>query len=160
MSLDLRAEAVPADLERVRAVTQATGFFSAEEVEIAVELVDERLAKGAASGYEFLFAEQDGEWLGYACFGHIPLTRTSWDLYWIAVHPGLQGRGIGRALLAETERRVRAQGGTRLYLDTSSRPQYVPTRAFYRACGYDEAALLPDFYAPGDGKVIHLKVLD
>jgi hypothetical protein len=46
-----------------------------------------------------------------------------------------------------------------VYAETSSRPQYEPTRSFYRACGYRLEARLEDFYAPGDGKVIFLKVL-
>ncbi len=164
-----RAEARTSDLAAVRALTAATGFFSAEEVETAVELVGERLAQGAASGYEFLFLDAGElaeappgmaeELAGYTCFGPIPLTRSSFDLYWIAVDPALQGQGLGKALLAATEGRVRALGGERMYLDTSSRAQYQPTRAFYRACGYLEAAVLADFYAPGDGKVIHVKDL-
>ena len=46
-----------------------------------------------------------------------------------------------------------------MYLETSTRPQYVPTRAFYLRSGYEIAAELPEFYAPGDGKAIFLKVL-
>ena len=37
--------------------------------------------------------------------------------------------------------------------------QYAPTRAFYLRCGYEIAAELPDFYEPGDGKVIFVKTL-
>jgi hypothetical protein len=44
-------------------------------------------------------------------------------------------------------------------VETSSRPLYEPTRRFYLACGYRLEAQLEDFYAPGDGKVIFLKVL-
>ncbi|MBN2294174.1 MAG: hypothetical protein JXM70_17235, partial [Pirellulales bacterium] len=51
-----RTEAVPQDRRRVREIAASTGFFSPEEIEIAVELIDERLSKGPASGYEFVFA--------------------------------------------------------------------------------------------------------
>ena len=44
-------------------------------------------------------------------------------------------------------------------VETSSRDDYAPTRAFYLACGYQIVAELPDFYAPGDGKLIYLRVL-
>jgi hypothetical protein len=50
-------------------------------------------------------------------------------------------------------------GARRVYADTSSRLQYKPTRAFYLACGYVREAILADFYAPDDGKVIFVKVL-
>ncbi len=149
----------PEDREAVGRLVRATGFFSEQEIGIAVELVEERLAKGEASGYSFLFAESADRLLGYACFGPIPGTVSSFDLYWIAVDPGEQGHGIGRTLIAGAERIMAKRGAGRIYADTSSRPRYDPTRAFYLACGYREAAFLADFYGPGDGKVIFVKEL-
>src|SRR5690606_20183234 len=67
--------------------------------------------------------------------------------------------GVGRALIAATEAAVRDAGGTALYAETSSRDQYAPTRGFYRAAGYAVAAEFPDFYAPGDGKIVFAKRL-
>ena len=61
--------------------------------------------------------------------------------------------------MAAAERIMAGRGARRIYADTSSRPQYEPTRAFYLACGYLEAAFLTDFYGPGDGKVIFVKSL-
>jgi ribosomal protein S18 acetylase RimI-like enzyme len=138
---------------------RATGFFSDEEEAVAAELVEERLAKGKPSGYEFVFAEQAETLVGYSCYGLIPLTRSSFDLYWIVVHPAAQGSGIGRQLMEATEAAVAGVGGTAVYAETSSREQYAPTRAFYRATGYTLAADFPDFYAPGDGKVVFVKRL-
>ncbi|GAB6185471.1 GNAT family N-acetyltransferase [Thermopirellula anaerolimosa] len=149
-----RADVTPADVETVRRLVESTGFFHPEETVVAVELVQERLAKGPASGYEFIFAEDSRGPVGYTCYGPIPCTRHSWDLYWIAVAPDRQGRGLGKRLMHATESAVRAAGGTRIYIDTSSREQYAPTRAFYERCGYRTVAVLEDFYAPGDGKVI------
>ena len=154
-----RDELTAGDCDAIRALTQATGFFHAEEVEIAAELAQARLDKGLASGYEFVLAELNGRLAGYTCFGQIPCTATSYDLYWIGVHPEAQGKGLGRLLLGETERRVRKMGGTRIYAETSSRPQYLSTRAFYERTGYKLAELLEDFYAPGDGRATYLKVL-
>jgi ribosomal protein S18 acetylase RimI-like enzyme len=73
------------------------------------------------------------------------------------VHPDFQGRGLGRKLLSETERRIKQDGGTRIYVDTSQRVQYASTRAFYENCGYRLESVLGDFYGPGDGKVIYCK---
>jgi len=134
-------------------------MFSAAEVEIAVELVGEYLEKGTASGYHFTVAEIEGVVVGYACFGPTPCTVSSWDLYWIAVHPAKQRGGIGGLLVKEVEGQVLKTGGNRLYVDTSGRQAYEPTRAFYERMGYARAAVLPDFYAPGDAKVIYAKSL-
>jgi ribosomal protein S18 acetylase RimI-like enzyme len=138
----------------VRAIVESAGFFTPAEVDVAVELVEERLAKGPASGYHFLFLDGPAGPVGYACFGPIPCTVSSFDVYWIAVHAHARGGGLGKALMAAAERAIGAMGGTRIYVETSSRPLYGPTRAFYEKCGYRQVALLPDFYAPGDGKLI------
>lgn len=152
-----RTEVNPADVDNVRSIVESSGFFSEEETEIAVELVQERLTKGDQSGYYFVFLENAGETIGYSCFGRIPFTKASYDLYWIAVHDSCRGKGIGRKLLAETEAEIARLGGERIYLDTSSRAQYDPTRGFYSRCGYRQEAVLKDFYASGDSKVIFAK---
>jgi D-alanine-D-alanine ligase len=154
-----REEVKPGDRQAVGRLVRATGFFSEEEADIAVELVEERLAKGDASGYFFLLAEEGDRLLGYTCFGPIPGSAHNFDLYWIAVDPGEQGRGVGRTLMAASERIMAGCGARRLYADTSSRPQYESTRTFYLSCGYVQEAFLADFYAPGDGKVIFVKTL-
>jgi D-alanine-D-alanine ligase len=157
--IKIRYEAAPADAEAVRRLTEATGFFYPYEVDVAEELVLERLAKGDASGYYFVFAEQDGRLIGYTCYGPIACTASSFDFYWIAVNPDFQGKGLGRVLVDETERLVRSAQGKRIYVETSQRPLYDSTRAFYEKCGYVAESILEDFYGPGDGKVTYCKVL-
>jgi len=155
----LRTHLVENDLPAIRALVDETRMFSAAEIEIAVELVSEFLQNGAKSGYGFAVAEIDGTVIGYACFGPVPCTVSSYDLYWIAVHPTQQRHGIGRQLVEHVEHRIAEAGGTRIYVDTSGREAYRPTRAFYERRGYTRAAELPDFYADGDAKVIYLKIL-
>ncbi len=151
------------DAAAVLSLVHDTGFFSAAEERVAVELVDETLSRGRDSGYEFLFADmpdQPGKLLGYTCYGLIPATESSFDLYWIAVSPAHQGRGLGAELMRESERLAYAAGARQMYADTSGREQYAPTRAFYERMGYAQAAVLKDFFAPGDDKVIYARRLD
>jgi GNAT superfamily N-acetyltransferase len=156
----LRGTVVPSDVEAVRRLVAVTGFFSPPEVEIAAELVQETLADPARGDYRFLFADgAPGDLAGYSCFGPIPLTEGSWDVYWIAVDPARQGHGLGRSLLHESERRAQAAGATRFFIDTSGRAQYDSTHAFYERCGYSVGARLGDFYGPGDSKVIYQRRL-
>lgn len=157
--LQLREQPTPSDRETVRRIITGSGFFTDAEVDIAVELVDERLAKGPASGYEFVFIESSGSVVGYACFGEIPCTTGSYDLYWVAVDKSQQRRGLGKLLVDLVEERLRRQSARKVYIETSTKPLYDPTRAFYARCGYHEAANFPDFYAPGDGKVVYEKSL-
>jgi ribosomal protein S18 acetylase RimI-like enzyme len=154
-----RYEVLPRDVDGVRSLVARTGFFRDDEIAVAAELVTERLNRGPQSGYYFVMAEEGGRLAGYVCYGPIACTISSFDLYWIAVEPGLQGRGLGKALLYEAERLIRDMGGDRVYVETSSRTQYESTRLFYERCGYSKASVLDDFYAPGDSKATYLKRL-
>ncbi|MEW5802033.1 MAG: GNAT family N-acetyltransferase [bacterium] len=160
MNLDIityRNTVTQSDRESVREIIESSGFFFPEEVETAVELVEERLIKDIRSGYYFLFAEQAKRVIGYTCFGPIACTKASYDLYWIAVHNDFRGLGLGKKLLSKSEQTIATMGGQRIYIETSSKKQYEPTRLFYLHCGYQEEATLKDFYAPGDDKVIYCR---
>lgn len=158
--ITFREDVRPADAEAVREIVAATGFFHPPEVDVAVELVTERLAKGeVSSGYFFLFADDGDRTVGYSCYGPIACTAHSFDLYWIAVHPDQQGQGLGRRLMVETERRIAKAGGLRVYVETSGRDLYEPTRSFYEHHGYRAEAVLEDFYDRGDAKVVYVKVV-
>ena len=155
--LTLREEPRPDDEAAVRRVVESTGFFRPDEIEIAAELVRERLERGMASGYLFVFAEDQGQVVGYTCYGEIGCTLGSYDLYWIAVDDRLRGHGIGAWLLRETECRIRERGGRRVYIETSGQGLYAPTQGFYLRCGYELEARLEHFYEPGDAKLIYAK---
>ena len=76
----------------------------------------------------------------------------------MAVDPALHGAGIGTALLLEMERRL--AGVARLIVaETSGRPDYQPTRAFYESRGYRVGGIIREFYAPGDDQVVYVKSL-
>jgi ribosomal protein S18 acetylase RimI-like enzyme len=158
--MDLRKQGRPSDEAAVRSLVEATGMFRPNEVEVAAELVREWLQRGEASGYSFVFADDAaGRLMGYVCFGHITVTLASYDIYWIAVDPSHQGRGIGRQLLAAAERDIAAAGGRQVYLETSGQPIYQSTRNCYLRCGYFLEATMRDFYAPGDDKLVYVRRL-
>ena len=157
--MQLRTDVTNDDIEAVRQLVCATGFFSDEEIAIAAELVQTRLEQGESSGYFFIFAEIGQRLAGYGCYGPIPGTQGSYDIYWIVVAPDQQNRGLGRLLMNACEQSILSMDGRRAYVETSGREQYAPTRAFYQRVGYTQAACLPEFYAPGDAKIIYEKVL-
>lgn len=160
MKIKFRTEVYPTDIEIVRKLTSGTGFFNGEEIAIAAELATERLEKGNASGYEFIFLEVDGVAMAYSCYGRIPLTKSSYDLYWIVTDTAYRNKGFGKALLRETEKDIINRGGTALYAETSSRGQYIPTRMFYEHNGYTLKARFEDYYDTGDDLVMFVKRFD
>jgi ribosomal protein S18 acetylase RimI-like enzyme len=155
-----RDEVRNSDVSAIQEIVSSTDFFTPAEIAVALELAEERLSKGVASGYLFLFAEDEiGQVSGYACYGPVPATEATYDLYWIAVHRDRQHGGLGRELLTRTEAAIAAAGGRDVYAETSSRALYRTTQAFYAKAGYRLAAEFPDFYAAGDGKLVFVKRL-
>jgi acetoin utilization deacetylase AcuC-like enzyme/ribosomal protein S18 acetylase RimI-like enzyme len=152
-----RTDLHEADVKRIRALVEKTGFFRPGETAVAEDVAAERISKGAESGYDFILAEQYGRFVGYICYGPVPCTVSGYDIYWLAVDPEFQGRGLGKRLLRNAERSISVAGGTRIYVETSSRSQYAGTQAFYKACGYAVVSVIDDFYEPGDGKITYLK---
>ncbi len=168
---------------RIAEILRASRVFSRDEIRVALELFDEVhgdrgprtekaavIDRAATSGtslsrssvivpdYLFIGAfTPEGIVVGYACWGPTPATDRTWDLYWIAVDPTLQGAGIGTILLEEVERRLVGQQARMLVVETSSRSDYALTRAFYARRGYAVAASVRDFYAPGDDRIIFVK---
>ena len=142
---------------RLEQLTRGTGLFREEEVATAVELLDESLAGDA--DYQFVGAFEDDQMVGYACWGATPGTVATSDLYWIVVDHPRQGGGIGSQLLSEVERQLMADGRRLVVVETSSRADYAPTRAFYESRGYTRTATIPGYYAPGDDLVVFTKDL-
>jgi ribosomal protein S18 acetylase RimI-like enzyme len=139
------------DRDDVHELLLAWGAFTGEEIEVALEMAS------APDDYRIFAAEIDGKVRGFTCLGRTPLTATTWHLYWIGVHPGVQGTGVGQALQSHAERFVRAQGGERLVLEMSGRPDYARARRFYQGAGYREVGRIEDYYRPGDDCVILCK---
>ena len=145
---------------QLETLLKATNVFRPEEIVVGVEVIQSYLDH-PGQDYDVVGAfTRDDRLLGYACFGATPCTVGTWDLYWIAVSPDAQGRGIGTLIMQEVERRLTRADARLVLIETSSTEPYAPTRAFYRALGYQEVARVPDFYLDGDDRVILAKRLD
>ena len=150
-----------ADRAPLQALLQRIENFTAEEVEVALELIDGAISDPVTTGYlakVLVVAEEQGERIaGYICWGPTPMTARTFDLYWIAVDASVRGKGLGRALILDLEEQLRAEGGANLRLETSSKESYGKTLQFYLDLGYEVSANLADFYAPGDALIILYK---
>jgi ribosomal protein S18 acetylase RimI-like enzyme len=145
------------DKAAIEKILHATPEFTSAEVKVALELIDQYLKYGISSDYHMLVAEIDNTTAGYICFGPTPMTEGTWDIYWMAVDPGRQRQGIGRRLLNEAEVTISEAMGRLILIETSSKPEYEKTRKFYESCGYEVIARIPDFYTPGDDKLMFQK---
>ena len=145
------------DRHRVVAISQMQEHFLDCEINISVEVIDGSLTPNG--DYETMVARDDQErvW-GFISFGAVPLTENRYDLYWIAVDPGVGRSGIGTHLMKAMEGRLCRDGSGHIYIDTSSLPGYLPARNLYEKHGYQAVARLQDFYRPGDDKIIYRKI--
>lgn len=147
------------DKSTIMEILRTIREFTAEEVTVAEELIDSYLEAPSTSGYLVFVAEVDSTLTGYVCYGPTPLTKGTWDVYWVAVDPGGQGQGVGKALMTFAENKIRESQGRLAILETSGRPDYDKTRRFHRSLGYEVVARITDFYSPGDDKLIFVKRL-
>ncbi|MFT3928105.1 MAG: GNAT family N-acetyltransferase [Myxococcales bacterium] len=152
-----------ADAPGLSALLRQIEQFKPDEVTVAEELIEASIRDPRGTGYETLVAldEQAGQErvVGYVCFGPTPMTAATWDLYWIAVSPALQGKGLGKRLYASFADAIRARGGRQVRIETSSQEIYAATGGFYERLGFELAGKLRDFYAVGDDLLIFYRVI-
>jgi ribosomal protein S18 acetylase RimI-like enzyme len=147
----------PEDREAILALLISTEAFQDHELGVAMELVDTSLTKPEQQDYLPFVLEHNGRIVAYACFGRNPMTRFTYDLYWIATRADCMRRGFGRRLLHFVEEEVRRREGRLLVIETSSKESYDGSRSFYERGGHTLAGRLPDFYDVGDDRLIYYK---
>jgi ribosomal protein S18 acetylase RimI-like enzyme len=143
----------PADTDALVSIAGSTGVFKPHELVALREVLDDYHTTNHDYGH-VSHTWDDGSVGGFVYFAPTAMTDRTFELWWIAVDPARQGGGLGSRMLAAVESEVWAAGGRLLLIETSSTDVYHPTRAFYLARGYTQFAVIPDFYADGDGKVI------
>jgi aminoglycoside 6'-N-acetyltransferase I len=165
----------PGDEETVRrtAILLVEGFKDNwpdawPEVDVALQEVRESFGEGRISR---VAVGEDGAVLGW--IGGIPSYGGKvWELHPLVVCPDLQRRGIGRALVADLEERVRERGGLTIWLGTDDEtgmttlsgvdlyPNVLEHLAkmrnlrnhpyeFYQKLGYSIIGAMPDANGPG-----------
>jgi len=141
-------------------ILQNTPEFKPSEVAVAEELIDNCLRDPCHSGYYTLVAEAgSASVVGYICYGPTPLTDGTWDIYWMAVAREKRGQGTGSALVGAAEKEIAKAEGRLGIIETSSMVTYEKARRFYLSHGYEVIGCIPNFYAPGDDKLILQKRL-
>jgi GNAT superfamily N-acetyltransferase len=124
---DPDAHALIAEYFDMRAETFPTGDYSP---------VFPQAANFTPPAGAFLIVVEDGEDVG--CGGIKALSPTRFEVKHLWVQPRMQGRGLGRALLNELERRAGEFGAAEVVLDTNA--SLTAAGSMYRSGGYEEIA--------------------
>ncbi|MBI4417670.1 MAG: GNAT family N-acetyltransferase [Ignavibacteriales bacterium] len=144
------------DIQPLKEILEATGAFRPEEIGVGIELMEIVAAEPGQEDYlMYTGVDEQGQVQGYYCVGPTPMTERTYDLYWIAVNPSAQGRGMSGELLQHCIRLVANRGGSKIIAETSSQQLYDRTRAFYRKHGFKEEARIADYYSAGDDLVVY-----
>jgi ribosomal protein S18 acetylase RimI-like enzyme len=150
-----RAPLSPHDRPRIAALLESLAVFTDDERAVALELVDHHLAHPGSDDYRFILGAGAPERLsGYLCYGRTPLTRSTYDLYWIVTSPDLARADVARGLLTRMEGEIAREGGGLIRMETGRREGHGAAVHFYDAVGFTRTATIPDFYAPGDDLII------
>lgn len=151
--LVLRHDLRPEDRGSIAAILGGSGAFRDEEVAVGLELVDETLSPRPDTDYLWVVAERGGEMLGFACYGPVPMTDGTFDLYWIAVASAARGSGVASRLDDAVAKDVASRGGRWVLAETSSTAPYAAARRFYAKREYWLVERIPDFYRDGDDRL-------
>ncbi len=148
------------DRDKIEKILIDTKNFNQEEISVAMELIDIYLNNSNQKDYEiFVDEEENGVINGYVCIGKRPLTKATYDLYWIAVNPMVQSRGIGSKMIKFIEDYIKEKDGNLILIETSGKPSYEKERKFYEKNNYNKVVEIKDFYDKGDSLVIYSKYL-
>jgi ribosomal protein S18 acetylase RimI-like enzyme len=147
------------DREKIERILIDTNNFNDEEIKIAMELIDVYLNNPEQKDYEIYVDNDENTINGYVCIGPRPLTSGTYDLYWIAVNPNVQSKGIGSKLVDHAEKVLKDRNARLLLIETSGKSSYEKERRFYEKNNYKEFITIKDFYNVDDPLVIYGKYL-
>ena len=106
-------------------------------------------------GKTTLVAESNGHVVGFVLgFKHTPLEGR---VFWLAVRPGFQSRGVGRRLLATILSIFRQIGAVSATLEV--RVSNKKAQALYSQMGFRVAGIYPSYYSDGETAIVMKKSL-
>ena len=128
----------PADLEAVAALTHRADPFG---------WTLRNFSDAHASGNTLTVLTVDGVTAGIAAVMHV-LDES--ELLEIAVQPAMQGRGYGKALLAQAIALARRNGAVRMFLEV--RESNARARKMYTSFGFEETGRRKNYYPTENGR--------
>lgn len=149
--MNFRTIVRPTDIYYTRKILERTEMFLPFELTWVEDMIEETLLDPRADSYHYIFAEENGTVVGFAIAGKIDEHHGDrWDLFWIAIDPDAQGKGLGKRLLEEIELVAQHNDATHMYIETGSWNDAA--NALYKKAGYKFMGKLEDYYVNGGDK--------
>ncbi|MEL6674019.1 MAG: GNAT family N-acetyltransferase [Bacteroidota bacterium] len=144
-----------ADLPALKEVLHTIELFPAE-------MLDDMMADyltNPETGDIWFTETENGKPISIGYCAPEKLTEGTYNLYAIGVRGDIQAKGTGSRMMAFIENHLKTAGQRILIVDTSGTEAFALTRKFYEKLGYTKEAVIRDFWAEGDDKVIYWKKL-
>lgn len=138
----------------------STGLFSESEADQLLGATLRSIHDGtfaAETHFARVVDDADGKQAGWTYLSADEQADGVWELWWIGVSRTAEGHGFGAALLADAEEVAASHGARMLLISTSSTAATARARSLYERQGYVIVGTVPDFYGPGDDKVMYWK---
>jgi len=144
------------DLPALKAVIDSSELFPSELLD---EMTEEYFTNKASEEI-WMTKEVNNTPVGLAFCAPEKMTEGTYNLYLIAVHKNIQGKGLGGEIMLYFETLLKEKGVRILIVETSALPSFKLTRKFYDKLGYTREAVIREFYQKGEDKIVYWKKLN
>jgi GNAT superfamily N-acetyltransferase len=126
--------------------------FDEDDAEAFAETVE-------ASVAGLFVMERDRAVVGFTGYDRVPDSHGSAWLSWTYVAPSARRQGVGAAMMSALRDEALKRGIGRLFISTSDYeeggvPAYADAWVFYRSQGARHLLTVPDYYAPGEARLV------
>ena len=142
------------DFDALIELATASGLFEPDQTDMLAGML-----RSPNESDVWFTDDQDGIPVGVAYMAPEKMTHETWNLYWIAVDPGHQRQGRGKAILNHVQKWLIENGQRMLLVETAGVADFDYVRKFYANNGFEAEACIRDFYESGVDKVVFRKSL-
>jgi ribosomal protein S18 acetylase RimI-like enzyme len=155
MKNDKIREVIHSDLDSLKIVLDSCGLFPSEYLN---DMISDYFHNLDTNEIWFTYVENDSPIsIGYC----IPekLTSGTYNLLAIGVSENHQRKGVAVEMMNFIEQKLKTIGARVLIVETSSDDAQIGARNLYQKLGYNQEAVIRDFWNEGEDKIVYWKKL-
>ena len=155
MKNDKIREVIHSDLDSLKIVLDSCGLFPSEYLD---DMISDYFHNLDTNEIWFTYVENDSPIsIGYC----IPekLTSGTYNLLAIGVFENHQRKGVAVEMMNFIEQKLKTIGARVLIVETSSDDAQIGARNLYQKLGYNQEAVIRDFWNEGEDKIVYWKKL-
>lgn len=155
MKNDKIREVIHSDLDSLKIVLDSCGLFPSEFLD---EMISDYFNNLDTNEIWFTYVENNSPIsIGYC----IPekLTSGTYNLLAIGVSENHQRKGVAVEMMNFIEQKLKTIGARVLIVETSSDDAQIGARNLYQKLGYNQEAVIRDFWNEGEDKIVYWKKL-